>query len=129
MNPIKAAVVQAAPILFDTPKTIEKLSALARDAAGRGANLVVFPEAFVSGYPKGLDFCPRQIRSRRRRALCKTRRVPPFGRHTAEIGGDIRDGISRRGVGQSEDHRRRRRRIVIFPDCGINRCKAVLLPD
>ena len=59
MNPIKAAVVQAAPILFDTPKTIEKLQALTRDAAGRGADLVVFPEAFAGGYPKGLDFGAR----------------------------------------------------------------------
>lgn len=59
MSPIKAAVVQAAPILFDTPKTVEKLAALTRDAAGRGANLVVFPEAFVGGYPKGLDFGAR----------------------------------------------------------------------
>lgn len=59
MSPIKAAVVQASPILFDTPKTVEKLGELTRDAAGKGANLVVFPEAFVGGYPKGLDFGAR----------------------------------------------------------------------
>ncbi|QAB01034.1 MULTISPECIES: carbon-nitrogen hydrolase family protein [Agrobacterium tumefaciens complex] len=59
MTIVKAAVVQAAPILFDTPKTIEKLAALTREAAGKGANLVVFPEAFVGGYPKGLDFGAR----------------------------------------------------------------------
>lgn len=56
---IKAAVVQAAPILFDTPKTLSKLADLARDAAQQGADLVVFPEAFVGGYPKGLDFGAR----------------------------------------------------------------------
>lgn len=56
---IKAAVVQAAPVLFDTPKTISKLADLARDAAQKGADLVVFPEAFVGGYPKGLDFGAR----------------------------------------------------------------------
>lgn len=56
---VKAAVVQAAPILFDTPKTVEKLAELTRDAAARGASLVVFPEAFVGGYPKGLDFGAR----------------------------------------------------------------------
>ncbi len=55
----KAAVVQAAPILFDTPATITKLAGLAREAASSGAELVVFPEAFVGGYPKGLDFGAR----------------------------------------------------------------------
>ena len=33
-----------------------KLADLAADAASRGARLAVFPEAFVGGYPKGLDF-------------------------------------------------------------------------
>ncbi len=56
---VKAAVVQATPFLFDTPKTIDKLAELTRDAASRGAKLVVFPEAFVGGYPKGLDFGAR----------------------------------------------------------------------
>jgi nitrilase len=59
MSLIKAAVVQAAPVLFDTPKTVEKLGDLTREAAGKGASLVVFPEAFVGGYPKGLDFGAR----------------------------------------------------------------------
>src|ERR1700759_2806575 len=56
---IKAPVVQAGPALFDTPKTMSKLAERAREAAGLGANLVVFPEAFVGGYPKGLDFGAR----------------------------------------------------------------------
>jgi nitrilase len=54
-----AAVVQAGSILFDTPRTLEKLSDLAADAAGKGANLVLFPEAFIGGYPKGMDFGAR----------------------------------------------------------------------
>ena len=53
---VRVAVVQAAPVLFDTTRTLDRLAALAADAAGRGAGLVVFPEAFVGGYPKGLDF-------------------------------------------------------------------------
>jgi nitrilase len=53
---VKAAVVQAAPVVFDTHRTLEKLADLTRDAAVQGANLVLFPEAFVGGYPKGLDF-------------------------------------------------------------------------
>jgi nitrilase len=53
---VRAAVVQAAPVLFDTPRSLEKLAALASDAAGQGAELVVFPEAFIGGYLKGHDF-------------------------------------------------------------------------
>src|ERR1700759_1285921 len=56
---IKAAVVQTGPVLFDTPKTMSKLAERAREATGLGANLVVFPEAFVGGYPKGIDFGAR----------------------------------------------------------------------
>lgn len=58
-NIVKAAVVQAAPVMFDTDATLAKLARLAREAAGQGAQLVVFPEAFVGGYPKGLDFGAR----------------------------------------------------------------------
>src|SRR5262245_39757243 len=56
MNPIRAAVVQAGSVLFDTPATLHKLRRLTADAARRGARLVVFPEAFVGGYPKGMPF-------------------------------------------------------------------------
>jgi len=58
-SPVRAAVVQAGSLLFDTPRTLNKLTDLTRDAAGRGAQIVVFPEAFVGGYPKGLDFGAR----------------------------------------------------------------------
>jgi nitrilase len=53
---IRAAVVQAAPIAFDRERTLEKVRTLTGDAAGQGAQLVVFPEAFVSAYPRGLSF-------------------------------------------------------------------------
>jgi len=53
---VRAAVVQAAPVLFDTPRTLQKLADLAADAARQGARLAVFPEAFLGGYPKGFDF-------------------------------------------------------------------------
>ncbi len=53
---VRAAVVQSAPVLFDTLRTLDKLADLTADAARRGAELVVFPEAFVGGYPKGHDF-------------------------------------------------------------------------
>lgn len=53
---VRVAVVQAAPILFDLERTLEKALSLIREAAQRGANLVVFPETFIPGYPRGLTF-------------------------------------------------------------------------
>ncbi len=53
---VTGAVVQAGTVLFDKGRTLEKLADLVRDAAAAKAKLIVFPEAFVGGYPKGLDF-------------------------------------------------------------------------
>ena len=53
---VRAAVVQAAPAAFDRARTLEKMGTLLSQAARQGAELAVLPEAFVSGYPKGLDF-------------------------------------------------------------------------
>ncbi|GAB1445248.1 MAG: carbon-nitrogen hydrolase family protein [Cyclobacteriaceae bacterium] len=52
----KVAVVQAAPILFDKNKTIEKIEVLVSDAASKKAELILFPEVFIPGYPRGLSF-------------------------------------------------------------------------
>ena len=53
---VRAAVVQAASVAFDRERTLEKAGDLLADAARRGAQVVVFPEAFVSGYPRGAHF-------------------------------------------------------------------------
>lgn len=53
---LRVAVVQAASVLFNREATLEKARVLAAKAASQGARLAVFPEAFVSGYPRGLDF-------------------------------------------------------------------------
>jgi nitrilase len=53
---VRAAVVQAAPVAFDRERTLEKVACLTAEAAGQGARLVVFPEAFISAYPRGLSF-------------------------------------------------------------------------
>jgi nitrilase len=59
MPTVRVAVVQAGSVLFDTPRTLDKLASRTAEAAGQGATLVVFPEAFVGGYPKGLGFGAR----------------------------------------------------------------------
>jgi nitrilase len=56
MNRFTVAVVQASPVVFDRERTLQKVDALAAEAARAGARIVVFPEAFVSAYPRGLDF-------------------------------------------------------------------------
>lgn len=50
----KVAVVQAAPVLFNLPATLDKVEAFVKQCAG--AELILFPEAFVSVYPRGLNF-------------------------------------------------------------------------
>jgi len=55
-NKLIAAVAQTATALLDTPATVERALALMADAAKRGVQLLVFPEAFIGGYPKGADF-------------------------------------------------------------------------
>ena len=56
MRPLTAAVVQAGGVLFDPARSLEKGLDLIRDAAAEGARVIVLPEAFLGGYPKGLDF-------------------------------------------------------------------------
>jgi len=53
---MKVAVVQAAPVLFDRARTLEKVEGLIMEAADEGAGLVLFPESFIPAYPRGLDF-------------------------------------------------------------------------
>ena len=51
---VKVAVIQATPRMFDTPGTIKKACELIEKAAGNGVKLMLFPEAFIGGYPKGM---------------------------------------------------------------------------
>ena len=48
--------MQAASVVFDRLRTMAKLQKLAAEAVAGGAGLVLFPEAFVSGYPRGIAF-------------------------------------------------------------------------
>ncbi|XP_042498889.1 bifunctional nitrilase/nitrile hydratase NIT4A-like isoform X1 [Macadamia integrifolia] len=71
---VRVTVVQASTIFYDTPATLvgsilnyrdtsfsfnlraDKAERLIADAASSGSQLIVFPEAFIGGYPRGSTF-------------------------------------------------------------------------
>ncbi|MBC7977124.1 MAG: nitrilase [Myxococcales bacterium] len=59
MSNIRVAVVQAGTLPFDREASLAHAERLIAQAAAAGARLVVFPEAFIGGYPKGADFGAR----------------------------------------------------------------------
>ncbi len=56
MTSFRAAVVQAASDPFDPAASARKADRLIGEAAAGGADIAVFPEAFIGGYPKGASF-------------------------------------------------------------------------
>ena len=55
---VRVAAVQAAPVAFDLVATLDKVSQWTKQAVDGPIrpDLVVFPEAFVSAYPRKLGF-------------------------------------------------------------------------
>ena len=51
MPTVRVAAVQAMPVVLDLEASLDKALGLLADAAGQGAQLVVFPETFLSLYP------------------------------------------------------------------------------
>ncbi|MGH9177715.1 MAG: nitrilase-related carbon-nitrogen hydrolase, partial [Acidimicrobiales bacterium] len=51
ISKVVVAAVQATPVFLDRDATIETVACVTKDAAANDAALVVFPEAFVPGYP------------------------------------------------------------------------------
>jgi len=51
MTKVRVAAVQESPVFLDREATVDKVCNLIAAAAADGAQLVVFPEAFVPGYP------------------------------------------------------------------------------
>lgn len=52
----KVAILQAAPQIFDAQASTAKACRLTGEAAALGAQLILFPEAFIPAYPRGLAF-------------------------------------------------------------------------
>src|SRR4030065_209625 len=53
---VRAAVVQAGAVPFDSEACVDKALRLIAEASALGAMVIVFPEAFITGYPKGLNY-------------------------------------------------------------------------
>lgn len=47
----KVAVIQSPPVLLDRERTMDRVVASVQEAAAKGATLIVFPEAYLPGYP------------------------------------------------------------------------------
>ena len=52
----RIAVVQAEPVMFDKDACVAKAIKYIEECAAGGAELIVFPELFVPGYPFGMNF-------------------------------------------------------------------------
>jgi nitrilase len=55
---IRVAAIQAAPIFLNRDATVEKACALIKEAAGKGASVIGFPEGFIPGHPLWYHFHP-----------------------------------------------------------------------
>ena len=50
------AVVQATPVMFNKDKCLEKVLKYIKECSINGAELIVFPELFIPGYPLGMTY-------------------------------------------------------------------------
>lgn len=53
---IKIAVVQSTPVFFETQKTIQKVEEIVVKCKNNNCDLVLFPESYLPGYPRGFTF-------------------------------------------------------------------------
>jgi nitrilase len=53
---VKVAVIQDSPVFFDLEKTIDKIEHITKQYTQQGCELIVFPESFIPGYPRGFTF-------------------------------------------------------------------------
>ena len=58
INNIKIAAAQLAPVYLNREATVRKACEAILEAGKKGAKLIVFPEAFISGYPDWVWLIP-----------------------------------------------------------------------
>lgn len=53
---LKVGLVQDSPVFFDKSASLKKVEELVKKYSTEGCRLLVFPESFIPGYPRGLTF-------------------------------------------------------------------------
>ncbi len=53
---LKVGLVQDSPVFFDKSASLKKVEELVKKYSAEGCRLLVFPESFIPGYPRGLTF-------------------------------------------------------------------------
>ena len=72
---MKLAIVQYPPVYLDLEKTMDRAVAIVAEAAAKGCQMLVFPEAWIPGYPTFyLAPAPGRGHGQNRRVIC-----PPSG--------------------------------------------------
>lgn len=97
-NTCRAAIVQATPVMFDKARSLEKALTLIDEAARNGAEIIVFPELFLPGYPLGHDLRlhrgqPARPQAVRTGSSITTTPCWPMGRSCGAHGQGPRAGI------------------------------------
>lgn len=102
----KIAVVQAAPVMFDKRACVEKAVKIIHTAADMSAELIVFPELFIPGYPYGMTFGftvgSRNEDGRQDWKLYYDNSIVVPGRETEQIGLAARKAHAYVSIGVSE---------------------------
>lgn len=56
MKAFKVGTVQSTPVFFDIEASLEKIETIVAEQAIAGVELLLFPESYLPGYPRGFDF-------------------------------------------------------------------------
>ncbi len=107
---VKIAAAQLTPVFLNKEKTIEKACEAISEAGRNGAELIVFPEAFISGYPDWVWLIPNSkaaiLNDLYRRLVENAVSVPDDSTHklcksAKEAGINVVMGINERNAGKS----------------------------
>jgi nitrilase len=102
---LKVAAVQAEPVWWDPAATAEKTIAMMREAAGKGARVVAFPELWIPGYPGFMlthtqaETLPHIIRYRQRSIAADGPEVARIREAAKDCGIAVAFGYSERSGG------------------------------